>query len=124
MGAALAHLLRADTPIGTETGPAATLDPDQMTDRSAVPGSHPLVCGPPGPGWPPGPADPRVQARLTEARAAAVTLAAAGGRVSRRALRTAGIHGSNADLGTIARILTTELTTTHSNRVSDAAQSL
>ncbi len=109
MGAALAHLLRT----GTEPAPAAILLPDQMADRSAAPGPHPLVPGqPPGPGRPPRPAAPRVQARLAEARAVAAPLAAAGRRVSRRTLRAAGLHGSNADLGTIARILATELTTT------------
>src|SRR5216683_2610610 len=109
MGAALAHLLRT----GTEPAPAAILLPDQTADRSAAPGPHPLVPGqPPGPGRPPRPAAPRVQARLAEARAVAAPLAAAGRRVSRRTLRAAGLHGSNADLGTIARILATELTTT------------
>jgi hypothetical protein len=48
------------------------------------------------------------RARLAEARAAAVPLAAAGERVSRRALRAAGLRGSNADLGALARILTAE----------------
>jgi hypothetical protein len=32
-------------------------------------------------------------------------LSTAGKRISRRTLRTAGVHGSNADLGVLARIL-------------------
>jgi hypothetical protein len=32
-------------------------------------------------------------------------LSTAGKRVSRRTLRTAGVHGSNTDLGALARIL-------------------
>jgi hypothetical protein len=114
MGAALTHLLRTDAHSGTEPALGAIPLPDQAADRSAVPGPHQPVPGPPGPGHLPRPAAPRVQARLAEARAAAAPLAAAGQRVSRRTLRAAGLHGSNADLGTIARILATELTTTHS----------
>jgi hypothetical protein len=48
--------------------------------------------------------------RLGEAQAAAEQLTAAGQRISRRALRQAGIHGSNADLGLIARIFKPEPT--------------
>lgn len=91
MGAALAHLLRTDAHSSTGPAPAAIPVPDQTPDQPAVPG-------------------PRVQARLAEARAIAAPLATTGRRVSRRALRAAGLRGSNADLGTLARILTTELT--------------
>jgi hypothetical protein len=42
--------------------------------------------------------------RLAEAAAAAALLRTDGKHVSRRTLRTAGVHGSNADLGTLARI--------------------
>jgi len=41
--------------------------------------------------------------RLAYAEAAAVRLAAAGHRVSRRALRAGGARGSNADLGALSR---------------------
>lgn len=43
--------------------------------------------------------------RLAKAAAAAAQLSEAGRRVSRRTLRTAGIYGSNTDLGALARIL-------------------
>jgi hypothetical protein len=46
--------------------------------------------------------------RVAEAQTAAARLAAAGQHVSRRALRAAGLHGSNADLGQLARILSTQ----------------
>ena len=50
--------------------------------------------------------------RLAEAQAVAAQLTATGQRISRRALRQAGIHGSNADLGLIARILKLQTTKT------------
>jgi hypothetical protein len=43
--------------------------------------------------------------RVAELDAAAKRLVDAGQRVSRRTLRAAGVHGSNADLGTLARII-------------------
>ena len=48
-------------------------------------------------------------ARLATARATALELDDAGIRVSRRSLRRAGLRGSNADLGALARIVSTEL---------------
>jgi hypothetical protein len=47
--------------------------------------------------------------RVAEAEAAAAELAAAGRRVSRRSLRAAGVHGSNADLGALARMVGMQL---------------
>ena len=43
--------------------------------------------------------------RLAEARAVAEVLAAAGKRVSRRTLRSAGLRGSNSELGELARLV-------------------
>jgi hypothetical protein len=88
MGAALAHLLREDTRPAAAPGPAA-----------------------PGPAGGPGRArqdhasDIMNAERLAQARAAARHLAAAGQPVSRRALRAAGLRGSNASLGALARAL-------------------
>ena len=45
------------------------------------------------------------QERLAEVWSVASNLAASGRRVSRRALRAAGVRGSNAELGTMARVL-------------------
>jgi len=84
MGAALAHLLRADA---CGTGQA---DP--------VPEPHPDSR----PGYP-----FSVVGRLAEAEAAARQLAAVGQCVSRRALRRAGLHGSNVDLGRVAAMIRT-----------------
>src|SRR6266567_5878560 len=63
-----------------------------------------------------GPVDPRLrwpeasrQMRLARARSAAGQLIASGERVSRRTLRGVGVKGSNADLGALARIVSSEL---------------
>ena len=53
----------------------------------------------------------REQTRLARARIAAGQLTTAGERVSRRTLRAVGVKGSNADLGTLARIVRSELAT-------------
>jgi hypothetical protein len=47
--------------------------------------------------------------RLAEAQAAATQLVDAGQRVSRRHLHAAGLHGSNADLNALARILADQI---------------
>ena len=94
MGAALAHMIRADA-----------CNPDQR-DRTM----------PPGPGQA---ADHQVQSaaardraggtirpdKIAEATATAARLAASGHRISRRSLRSAGLHGSNADLGLLAQLM-------------------
>jgi hypothetical protein len=84
MGAALAHLLRGDA-HGS----------DQV--RTAV-------CAACGGGRADRSADAVPRDRLAEAESAAQRLIAAGEQVSRRSLRRAGLHGSNADLGILARI--------------------
>jgi len=73
-----------------------------------------------GPGIRSAPADSRPQdrrhgrgqpgtARLATARATARELDSTGMRVSRRTLRNAGLRGSNADLGALARTVSHEL---------------
>lgn len=52
-----------------------------------------------------GRARPPARVRLNEAHAVAIELIASGQRISRRSLRSAGLHGSNADLGMLARTL-------------------
>jgi hypothetical protein len=98
MGAALAHLLRADTQAAGQAGQGGLACPDQAAAR-ADQGGQGQAAGTASLG------------RLAEAQEAAVRLAAAGHRVSRRTLRTAGLHGSNADLGALARITRSQLAT-------------
>ena len=52
-----------------------------------------------------GRARPPARVRLNDAHAVASDLIASGQRISRRSLRSAGLHGSNADLGMLARTL-------------------
>jgi hypothetical protein len=79
MGAALAHLLHADThPDSTAPTPATA--PDQTST-------------------------PWATDQLAHATATATGLIADGHRISRRTLRAAGITGSNANLGTLAATL-------------------
>jgi hypothetical protein len=49
-------------------------------------------------------ARPPARMRLPDAYTAAASVIASGQRVSRRSLRSAGLHGSNADLGMLARL--------------------
>jgi hypothetical protein len=94
MGAALAHLLRADAHLIDVTGQARfprTGRSADHADRSGTGGDHLARTIYPG--------------RLAEAEAAAARLSATGQRVSRRTLRAAGVHGSNENLGALARIL-------------------
>lgn len=94
MGAALAHLLRADSCPADPRSQTDSTRPDQaaggdtQTDHAAI----------------------RIRPeRLAQARAAAASLNAAGKHVSRRSLRTVGVHGSNAELGTVARLIASQL---------------
>ncbi len=50
-------------------------------------------------------ARPPARMRLPDAYTAAASVIASGQRVSRRSLRSAGLHGSNADLGMLARLV-------------------
>ena len=129
MGTALAHMLRADavtatdTPPGGRTGPATPPCPacpagDQagpVQDQSAGQGTAPLPGPQPGTGTVPMPDGAAVRtstplhAEIGRARLAASRLAASGRQVSRRALRNAGIKGSNQALNVLARQLNAEL---------------
>jgi hypothetical protein len=84
MAAALTHLIRADASASRAVGLAPG---DQPAD---VPENQPGIVSP---------------GRLAEAQQAALQVVASGHRVSRRNLRAAGLHGSNADLGKLARTL-------------------
>jgi hypothetical protein len=129
MGTALAHMLRADAEAMDEqdsrTGPPAVLRsvswspegqdgpgrrrPAADGDRSArrdqnVPGPGPQD-GPGITGSGPRPAQPQAE----RARIVARRLAAAGKPVSRRALRSGGVRGSNEALNALARMINSEL---------------
>lgn len=52
--------------------------------------------------------DGLVSDRLEMARLTALRLTSTGRRVSRRALREAGLHGSNAELGALAKVITAQ----------------
>ena len=82
MGAALAHLLRADACGAGQADPVPEPPPGSRA-------GNPLS----------------VIGRLAEAETAARQLAAAGQGISRRALRRAWLHGSNADLGALAAMI-------------------
>jgi hypothetical protein len=82
MGAALAHLLHADACADRQADPEPEPPPGSRADGLL-----------------------NVAGRLAEAEAVARQLAAAGQGISRRALRRAGLHGSNADLGALAAMI-------------------
>ena len=128
MGTALAHMLRADAGTAADTpdngtgGPAVSRSPawsaegqsgaaqDQAAPHAPMAGS-----GPPA-GTKTAPQqdhDARTgassSAGISQARMAASRLAAAGRTVSRRALRSEGIRGSNQALNALARMINAEL---------------
>jgi len=109
MGAALAHLLRG-THIDPVPDPTRGSSSGQALPCTGVRASswpeHPLRRDPGGRRRP---AQRSIDGRLAEARATAQRLADTGAGVSRRTLRAAGLRGSNADLGALARILNSEL---------------
>ncbi len=84
MAAALAHLIRSDSAAVDGKG---QLDAANLADRAEDPVR--LVSA----------------ERLAQGRAVAAQLVAEGQRVSRRTLRAAGLHGSNVELGTLARLV-------------------
>jgi len=128
MGTTLAHMLRADTieraPVSPAEGPAT---PRSTADRSG-PAPDQAACGEARTGSDP-PArtrmspyqdhcaterttrpDPRAaQQRLEHARLIGRELSAAGKPVSRRALRSNGVQGSNETLNSLARKINAEL---------------
>ena len=87
MGAALAHLLRADAHNLVGSGVA-----EQMADGATRDHTAGVIT----------------TERLAQAVAVAARLCADGRRISRRTLRAGGVRGSNADLGTLARIITAQ----------------
>jgi hypothetical protein len=102
MGSALAHLLRGDSAGYTTPHPARRIA-DAQEDGHATghaqgsqecPNARPTVDNSPR---------PPARIRVTDLQAAAATVIASGQSVSRRSLRAAGLHGSNADLGILAR---------------------
>jgi len=107
LGTALAHMLRADASaphLGPEPlVPGPVLSVLQWATADQPPGTGPTDSQvsdqdsrESASGWQSG--DPRDPA---------VLLAAAGRRASRRSLRAVGVHGSNAELGNLARRLRT-----------------
>jgi hypothetical protein len=109
-GTALAHMLRADAITAAQR--AGRTDQLRTSEGPVVPG--------------PDAGDPTAAdqfhgedvsaagtdawaARIAEARATAKTLVTAGNRVSRRTLRSAGVRGSNAELGKLAQRIRADL---------------
>jgi hypothetical protein len=128
MGTALAHMLRADAEAtnapDSRTRPPATLrslswspedqdgpdrrHPETDRDRSPVRDQNGETPGPqPGRGVTgPGRA---ARPQIDQARMVARRLAAAGRPVSRRALRSCGVRGSNEALNALARMINNEI---------------
>jgi hypothetical protein len=115
MGTTLAHLLRSDA-WSAEDQPGDRPDQDHETRttsrtspaaRTSEPRCPPSSAGPPSPanGLPPGPRRQREVLALRIAR----ELAEAGKPVSRRALRSRGVKGSNEGLSALARKLNAQL---------------
>jgi hypothetical protein len=112
MGTTLAHMLRADAtdsaPDSPAEGPATPPSPadrsgpdtDQAAGSEALTGSGPRTTRP----------GPRAaQQQLDHARLIGLKLAATGKLVSRRALRSNGVKGSNEALNALARRISAEL---------------
>lgn len=85
------------TPAWSDSSPEAALvqhhDGARLTRESPWPPAGVLSARPPA------------RMRPSEAYTAAARVIASGQRVSRRSLRSAGLHGSNADLGILARLV-------------------
>jgi hypothetical protein len=128
MGTALAHMLRADADAAADTpdhgtgGPAVSRSPAWSAEDQA--GAAQDQAAPPAPWAGTGPSagtrtapqqDPSARAAtaipsgIGPARVAASRLTAAGRPVSRRALRSEGIRGSNQALNALARTINAEL---------------
>ena len=105
MGSALAHLLRSDA----STAGAADDNTEQVRgaaplDESLARGTRELRDQDVDP-WRRHPLREPARLRLAEAHTAAECLIGSGQRVSRRSLRSAGLRGSNADLGLLAHMI-------------------
>jgi hypothetical protein len=128
MGTTLAHMLRADAGTAADTpdhgtgGPAVSRSPAWPAEDQA--GAARDQAAPPAPWAGTGPSagtrtapqrdhDARavtaIPSGISQARAAASRLTAAGRPVSRRALRSEGIRGSNQALNALARTINAEL---------------
>lgn len=134
LGSALAHLLRSDASaiatnneVGRDTAPPVRARERHVSTRyvgrsgiarrswaSPHPGAAARICVPTwswqstisGARRTSAPRTrPPARMRLDEARAIAAEVSASGRRVSRRSLRAAGMRGSNADLGVLARLV-------------------
>ena len=131
MGTTLAHMLHADAAAGTQdsqdVGPATAWSPDQpigdqrrpdqvqghgpdnTSSPLAVLGKSPLA-DPGGGAWNMmAPEGRNAERQIDQARLIARKLAAAGKPVSRRALRSASVRGSNESLNALARKINAEL---------------
>ncbi len=138
MGTALAHMLRADTeatdaPDGG-TRPLATLQslscspadqdgpdrvrPEANRDRSPSRDQSRETTIPERGRSGTGPGFRSARAQMDQARDVARRLGAAGKPVSRRALRSGGVKGSNEALNAMARILNSEIAGTASPRAT------
>src|SRR6266568_5200258 len=129
MGTALAHMVRADAKAkeaqDSRTGPLAVLrslswssedqdgpdrtGPEADRDRSARPDQNVPTPGPQHGQGPRAPSPQAAQPQMDQARIVARRLAATGQPVTRRALRSAGVKGSNEALNALARTLNAEL---------------
>jgi len=109
MGSALTHMVRGDTHSSGPDRLAADRLANQSPDQSAAPGDRDRMNRTADDAE----SDPVTLAQLAAARAAARELDSAGIRISRRTLRGAGLRGSNADLGTLVRIVSNELAADH-----------
>lgn len=101
MGSGLAHLLRDDS--SRHVGRSGRRDNNAQVRRCATCSA---AGDPENPGTYPRLGDrtrPPARIRIADVRAAVATVIASGQPVSRRSLRAAGLHGSNTDLGTLAR---------------------
>jgi hypothetical protein len=144
MGTALAHMLRADADADdtpdSRTGPPAVLrslswssedqdGPDRRRPDADRDGSARRDQNGPDPGPQDGPgisgSGPRpAQPQLERARIVARRLAAAGKPVSRRALRSGGVKGSNQALSALAHLINAEragVPTAGENRAANSA---
>ena len=128
MGTALAHMLRADAGIAADTpdhrtgGSAVSPSPawsaedqaaaaqDQAASQAPLAGSGPSARTTTAPQQEhDARAATAIPSGISQARAAASRLTAAGKPVSRRALRSEGIRGSNQALNVLARTINAEL---------------
>ena len=93
MGAALAHMIRADACNPDQRDQTTPPSPGQAADHHDHRAARAVRAA--------GTIHPD---KIAAATTTAARLAAAGHQISRRSLRSAGLHGSNADLGMLAQL--------------------